>query len=55
MRQVLAIDVPPSATGVGGAATLNVFQEATRRIGELPGVLGIWWHRAAHRGRRRRG
>jgi len=36
MRQVLAIDVPPSATGVGGAATLDFFQEATRRIGELP-------------------
>ena len=41
MRQVLAIDVPPSATGVGGAATLNFFQEATRRIGELPGVQGV--------------
>jgi predicted permease len=41
MRQVLAIDVPPSATGVGGPATLNFFQEATRRIGELPGVRGV--------------
>ena len=41
MRQVLAIDVPPSATGVGGAATLTFFQEATRRIGELPGVQGV--------------
>jgi predicted permease len=41
MRQVLAIDVPPSATGVGGVATLNFFQEATRRIGELPGVQGV--------------
>ena len=41
MRQVLAIDVPPSATGVGGAATLDFFQEATRRIGELPGVQGV--------------
>ncbi len=41
MRQVLAIDVPPSATGVGGAATLNFFQEATRRIEELPGVQGV--------------
>jgi predicted permease len=41
MRQVLAIDVPPSASGVGGAATLNFFQEATRRIGELPGVQGV--------------
>jgi predicted permease len=41
MRQVLAIDVPPSATGVGGAASLNFFQEATRRIRELPGVQGV--------------
>ena len=41
MRQVLAIDVPPSATGVGDAATLDFFQEATRRIGELPGVQGV--------------
>jgi predicted permease len=41
MRQVLAIDVPPSATGVGSAATLDFFQEATRRIGELPGVQGV--------------
>ena len=41
MRHVLAIDVPPSATGVGSAATLNFFQEATRRVGELPGVLGV--------------
>jgi len=41
MRQVLAIDVPPSATGVGSPATLDFFQEATRRIGELPGVRGV--------------
>ena len=41
MRHVLAIDVPPSATGVGGAATLNFFQEAIRRIRELPGVQGV--------------
>jgi predicted permease len=41
MRRVLAIDVPPSASGVGGAATLEFFQEATRRIGELPGVQGV--------------
>jgi putative ABC transport system permease protein len=41
MRQVLAIDVPPSASGVGGAATLDFFEEATRRIGELPGVQGV--------------
>jgi hypothetical protein len=41
MRQVLAIDVPPSATGVGGAATNNFFQEAIRRVGALPGVEGV--------------
>jgi predicted permease len=41
MRRVLAIDVPPSATGVGGAATLSFFQEATRRIRALPGVQGV--------------
>jgi predicted permease len=41
MRRVLAIDVPPSATGVGGPKTLDFFREATRRIGELPGVQGV--------------
>ena len=41
MRQVLAIDVPPSATGVSDATTLSFFQEATRRIGDLPGVEGV--------------
>ena len=41
MRQVLAIDVPPSATGVGNAAVHNFFQEAVRRVGELPGVQGV--------------
>jgi predicted permease len=41
MRQVLAIDVPPSATGVGGAGTIDFFQEAMRRIGALPGVEGV--------------
>jgi predicted permease len=41
MRQVLAIDVPPSATGVGGDATFDFFQEAIRRVGGLPGVEGV--------------
>src|SRR5262249_57456185 len=41
MRQVLAIDVPPPAPGVGGEAALDFYQEATRRIGELPGVQGV--------------
>jgi predicted permease len=41
MRQVLALDVPPAATGVGGATVINFVQEATRRISELPGVEGV--------------
>ncbi len=41
MRQVLAIDVPPPATGVGDDEAFDFFQEATRRIGELPGVEGV--------------
>jgi putative ABC transport system permease protein len=41
MRQVLAIDVPEPATAVGGAEVFDFFQEATRRIGELPGVQDV--------------
>jgi ABC-type antimicrobial peptide transport system permease subunit len=41
MRQVLAIDVPPSATGVGDASLYDFFQQAIQRIGELPGVQGV--------------
>jgi predicted permease len=41
MRQVLAIDVPPSATGVGDEARHDFVREAARRIGELPGVQGV--------------
>jgi predicted permease len=41
MRQVLAVDVPPPAPGAGGEATDSFFQEATRRIGALPGVEGV--------------
>ena len=41
MRKVLAIDVPPSASGVGGPENIRFFLEATRRIGELPGVEGV--------------
>jgi putative ABC transport system permease protein len=40
-RQVLALDVPPAATGVGGAAILDLYDQATRRISELPGVEGV--------------
>jgi len=41
MRQVLAIDVPPSATAVFNATRAAFFPEAIRRIGELPGVEGV--------------
>src|SRR5499427_4867931 len=41
MRQVLAVDVPPPAQGAAGDGTEHFFQEATRRIGELPGVEGV--------------
>jgi len=43
MRQVLAFDIPTSATGagLGEAKLLNFYQEATRRLGQLPGVEGV--------------
>jgi predicted permease len=41
MARVLAIDAPPAATGDGGAALISFYQEATRRIGALPGVEGV--------------
>jgi predicted permease len=41
MRKVLVIDVPSPATGVGGPERLHLYQEAVRRIGELPGVEGV--------------
>jgi putative ABC transport system permease protein len=41
MRQVLAIDVPTSATAVADPARATFFPEATRRIHELPGVRGV--------------
>ena len=40
MRHVLAVDIPSSATGVYGAETMKFYEEATRRIGALPGVEG---------------
>jgi putative ABC transport system permease protein len=41
MRQVLALDVPATATGIGGAPVIAFYEEATRRIGALPGVSGV--------------
>ena len=40
MRQVLAFNTPSSATGLGDAKAITFYQEATRRIRELPGVEG---------------
>jgi predicted permease len=39
MRQVLAIDIPAPATGARYPVAFH--QEATRRIGQLPGVKGV--------------
>jgi putative ABC transport system permease protein len=39
-RQVLAVDVPMSATGFASVQGIN-FSEAMRRIGALPGVAGV--------------
>jgi predicted permease len=41
MRQVLAFDIPPSATGSGFGEVVDLSLEATRRISELPGVKGV--------------
>jgi predicted permease len=40
-RQVLALDVPPGATGLAGTTNLDLYDKATRRISELPGVNGV--------------
>jgi putative ABC transport system permease protein len=41
MRQVLAIDVPTSATAVYDAGRATFFPQAARRLAELPGVQGV--------------
>jgi putative ABC transport system permease protein len=43
VRQVLAFDLPMAAPGVnaGAAKMLALYDEATRRIGSLPGVEGV--------------
>jgi predicted permease len=40
-RQVLALDVPPAATGVNGAGILDFYDRATQQIRALPGVDGV--------------
>ena len=50
MRQVLAFDVPTSATGVGGAKAIDFYQEATRRIGAAAGRRGRRGRAASCRG-----
>jgi len=40
MRQVLAFDIPTPAPGVS-ASQGDFYQEATRRVGRLPGVEGV--------------
>jgi hypothetical protein len=41
MRQVLVLDIPLSATGVTGSGVVEFYEDATRRIGRLPGVRGV--------------
>src|SRR5262249_22777586 len=41
MRHVLVFDIPTSAPGLGGAKVLDFYQQATRRISQLPGVEGV--------------
>jgi putative ABC transport system permease protein len=41
MRQVLAFDIPTPAPGVYSSQTTDFYQEATRRVGRLPGVEGV--------------
>jgi predicted permease len=41
MRQVLALDIPPSATGVAGSHATAFYREVTRRVAQIPGVAGV--------------
>jgi putative ABC transport system permease protein len=41
MRQVLAVDIPMSVTGLGDAKAIHFYQEATRHISGLHGVDGV--------------
>ncbi len=41
MRQVLAVDLPTSSIGVSDSKEMDLYEEMTRRIDELPGVEGV--------------
>jgi predicted permease len=41
LRQVLALDIPIAASGLGDPTAIDFYQEATRRISALPGVEGV--------------
>jgi predicted permease len=41
MRQVLALDLPTPSLGLSGEREMELYQEMTRRIGELPAVRGV--------------
>jgi predicted permease len=41
LRQVLAFDLPTASIGFRDAQEMELYQEMTRRIGTLPGVVGV--------------
>jgi hypothetical protein len=41
MRQVLAIDLPSPTLGVSNPKEMTFYEEASRRVGQLPGVSGV--------------
>jgi predicted permease len=41
LRQVLAVDIPPLASGVATDKTMDFYRETTSRVGQLPGVDGV--------------
>ena len=41
MRQVLAFDLPTPSVAIASAGEMEYYQELTRRIDSLPGVLGV--------------
>ena len=41
LRQVLVFDMPMAATAIGDPKVIDFYQEATHRVGRLPGVSGV--------------